>query len=527
MKRLGCICFGLVVAGAAQAQPLVDQDLSGRERAAQSIYQTLLAARSEAALSTTRDADDKVEIERLISFARVAGGRPELQARLYFQAEQLATSCRDGEGIAVIISQHFRTAQPLHRWCNDTHQLALYEKWYARADREDRKAMSEDYIVLLLAQSVALERTLAFDEALALNRTALSVARAADSVYKPLFEQRGRDLSQLRRHSQRLDQLLARLADGSLDQASARELAMWLAAERSDFAGALAAAQSAGDERLVELVTLASLPASELEAGDALAVAQWFIDMAEDDALPHDRARLGALYEARFYYHHYLKIHPEQDVLRLRVLEIALGLTDKLTALEPDPPHRPAGPWRSLLGGIREPRTGDPGNLVGGNHLRVRNNTVYAHKSAFTVPVVADDDYEFRMAITRTHANDVDGFSFYFPIGDKGGWMLLAGGGDEGSYLRGVQRFEELDGFRFPEDTPVAMVVTVHRSDQHVVHITLQLDNVTIMDWAGPIQELEVPERYGPPEHHGNIFRVSAGTTYEFQHLEYRRAEEE
>lgn len=524
-SRVSALACCVVLASGAGAQA----DATARERAADAVVGAFFDKPTRAAAQTPRDTADDARIDRRLErYARLSAGEPAIQAALYRRLIDRCAGRRDGQLIALQHHLDFQRAQPRHRWCAPEAMAERYRLAYDEADRGERAELAEPFIGVLLPLIQRHESLWELDEALALHREALSVARSARSPYRDVLDDYGRALAGLRREAQRLDALRDQWASGSISAANARALAVRLAAERSDMPGAARAAERAGDDALAAGLHLASRPVETLTPAEALQVAELFEAMADEPALTLDRARLTALQEAQFYYQHYLFLSTEQDVTRLRVAQVSESLSARIDALRPEPIRRPAGPWRNLVNGIAEPRVGNRGNLIRGQHLRVRNNTVYAHQSSFSVPVRVEAGYDLRMGITRTHANNQSGMALYFPIGASSGGRLVLGNGGEGSCrVEGLAPIERLADFRFPEDRAVAMELGVYPRERGEVRLTLSLDGVLVMDWTGPTRDLRVGGGRQPPESHGNIFRIDAGTTYEFLQIEVRRAAEE
>ncbi len=524
-SRVSALACCVLLASGAGAQT----DYTARERAADAVVGAFLDKPTQAAAQTPRDTEDDARIDRRLErFTRMSAGEPAIQAALYRRLIDRWAGRRDGQRIALQHQLRLQRAQPKHRWCAPEAMAQRYRLAYEEADRSERTELAEPFIGVLLPLIQRHESLWEIEEALALHREALSVARAARSPYRDVLDDYGRALAELRREAQRLESLRDQQVSGSISPANARALAVRLAAERSDMDGASRAAERAGDDALTAGLHMAARPVETLTPAEALEVAELFAAMADEPALTLDRARLNALQEAQFYYQHYLFLSTDQDVTRLRVVQVSESLTARIDALRPDPIRRPAGPWRNLVNGIAEPRVGNRGNLLRGQHLRVRNNTVYAHETSFTVPVRVDAGYDLRMGITRTHANNRSGMALYFPIGtSSGGRLVLGGGGDDSCRVEGIAPIERLANFRFPEDRTVAMVLGVYPRERGEVHLTLRLDGVLVMDWTGPRRALRVGGGERPPESHGNIFRIDAGTTYEFLQIEVRRAAEE
>jgi len=530
IPRLTTILPPLCVAAALAAPASAQMETTPEERAADAVVGIFFDRASASSLQTPRDLEDDARVDHwLATCSRFAGAQPEVQAALHRRLIDRARARRGGEVQALERYLTFQQAQPRHPWMTLDQRVGFYRRAYESVtrDRDARAQLAEPYIEVLLEQAQARQRSHQLEQAIADVRNATSVARTNDSPYASVLEDYSKALETQRRESQRLDQFAARVMGGNPTPADARALALRLACERSDFDGAIAAADKTNDDNFAQVMRYAALPADELEPMQALAVAELFRAAAEDPAIANDTARLGALMEAEFYYQHFLFGYTGRDVARLQAQDLAHQITQRIDTLRPDPIRRPPGRWATLTNHIAEPRVGHRGNLLEGNHLRVRNNTVYAHQSAFSIPANLHQSYDFRMVINRTHANDRRGMSLYFPIGRTGAHLQLGGGGDDGSRLdRLDQPFNLPNNFRFPEDTRVPLELTVHRKPGNRVHLVVTLAGRVALDWTGPIRTVAT-DRDRPPRSHGNTFRVGAGTTYEFSQIEVRRAGEE
>lgn len=525
LRMLALIGFG-AMAFAAGAQ----QELTPRERAADAAVGVFMDKPTQAATQTTRDPGDDARIDRRLErYARMSAGERAIQAALYRRLIDRAAARRGGQRRALQYQLDLARAQPRHRWCAAGAMAERYRLAYDEGDRAERTELAEPFIGVLLPLIQRHDARWEIDEALELHREALAVARAARSPYREVLDDYGRVLTSLRREAQRLDAMRTQFENGAISPSNARVLAVRLAAERSDIEGAALAADAAGDSALASALRLAAPAVENLEPAQALAVADMFAALADDPALTLDRAKLNALQEAQFYYQHYLFLSAEQDVARLGVVQRSEELSPRIAALRPEPIRRPAGPWRSLVGGIAEPRVGNPGNLVSGQHLRVRNNIVYARASAFTIPVTVDTSYELRMGITRTHPNNEGGLSLYFPLNQQTGARLeLAMGQQRRSGIHRLNRPLDLPpDFVLPEDAPVALELLVRQLPGNRVRLVIVLGNRQVLDWSGPISDIAIAGGARPPESHGNVFRIGASTTYEFSPIEIRRAAEE
>lgn len=371
--------------------------------------------------------------------------------------------------------------------------------------------------------SSAMEAAWQIDEASRLLREAERVARDTNSPYEEVLRQEQRRLVTLGRYGQQLEQQQRQLERRD-DPAIARAVAIRLAVERHDFENALRYAQMSGDADLLRQIDLAGKDASLLEPADSLMLAQWYTDLAKGEILNFDRARMQACCEARFYAHEFLNRYEKHDVIRLRAEEILGELDGRIALLEPEPLLRPAGAWRELLSAVIPPRANAPGSMVRGQHLRVRNNTLYLHESAAAIPAIVPREYQLRFAASLTHANDRKEMTVYFPIGSRGGRLTLGAGGEKSCQIAGAGTIEAMGHFIFPEDRPIAFLMTVRELDGGQVKLCLQAEGTDVFEWTGSAAALQAAGGQGPPARLGNGFVFDCGTTYEITQLAVRRA---
>lgn len=423
----------------------------------------------------------------------------------------------------------YRLAERL--WASDcwhgqvgAQQMADYcASWARSASPSEKPGVLEMQIEWLLIAAADAERR--GDASLAVNllREAERVARSADSPYEDVLGDEQRRVSIAARYDQQLDNLAMQLQRRA-DPGVAKQAAVRFAIERSDFDSALRFARASGDEELLRQVTLASADAAGLVPADALGLCQWFKDQADGGVVSSDPAKLRAYHEARFYAYIFLNSYEKMDVIRLRAGEIIAELDAKILDLHPPALVRPAGAWRDLLSAVVPPRANRPGSMVWGQHLRVRNATLFLHQTAAAIPANPPGEYELRFSANRTHASERGGMSVYFPVGDAGGLLSLGIGGENSCNISGAGSFEQMQNFVFPEDRPVAFVLTVRERPGGRVSLRCSVEGREMLDWTGPIAALGGAAGSRPPERIGRGFVFGCRTTYEITNLGYRRA---
>lgn len=403
-------------------------------------------------------------------------------------------------------------------------QMAGYcGAWARSAGPAEKPGVQEMHIEWLLTAAAEAERRGDASSAVNLLRDAERVARSAGSPYEDVLRDEQRRVSTAVRYEQQLDNLAKQL-ERRADPGVAKQAAVRFAIERNDYASALRFAEVSGDEELLRQVTLASANAAGLEPADALGLSQWFKDQADTGVVSSDIAKLRAYREARFYAYTFLNSYEKMDVIRLRAGEIVAELDTKIADLQPPVLIRPAGAWRDLLPAVIPPRSNRPGSMVWGQHLRVRNATLFLHQTAAAIPANPPGEYELRFSANLTHANDRGGMTVYFPVGNTGGLMSLGGGGQNSCNISGAGSFEPMQNFVFPEDRPVAFLLTVRERPGGQVSLRCHVEGREMLDWTGPIAALRGAAGSKPPDRIGRGFVFGCSTTYEITNLAYRRA---
>lgn len=488
------------------------------------------AERTVAALTRTRAAraersreldDDRALRDQVLSYGRLMSWSRPMESACLARVLAMDTVDPQHADWQVDASRRLMRVAPGHAAVSPERMVTYTDNWYRAASSAERPVAGEAHIEALIVASAQAERRGEMTQGIVLLRDAQRVAREVNSPYAKILEDEQRRLAGLSRYDQQLDNLQRQLERRS-DARTASTAAIRFAIERLDYDTALSLAEQAEDPVLVHQLALASGDAAALEPVDALGLSQWFLDQAKGPALSYDHARLLACYEARFYAHCFLNSYPKRDVLRLRGQEIADELDERIGQLEPPAVRRPAGSWHDLLSAVIAPRANQPGSLVGGEHLRVRNNTLYLNASVAAIGADVPAEYELRFTVTRTHANDRNGMSLRFPVGDGGGLVVLGDGGEGACRLEKAAVAKALEGFRFPEDTAVSFVLSVRERGSSRVSVKLYAEGREVIDWTGSKGQLSAGE--APPKRIGRGLVISCGTSYEITNLAYRRA---
>ena len=195
----------------------------------------------------------------------------------------------------------------------------------------------------------------------------------------------------------RIRQYEERVASGEANDEVLHALALWRLLFKGDAEAALGFAQQANDEALQTRLSASMQAAEGLDAAEALALAQWFTQLAEDPAVQLEVAQAQALRRAAVYYRRFLDVHDKQDVARLIADDTLMGLPERIEALSPSAISSTPERWTVITGQVLEPGPNDNGNLEIGSALRMRDNTATLENSRLWIPVHVGCDYAIRM----------------------------------------------------------------------------------------------------------------------------------
>ena len=423
---------------------------------------------------------------------------PDQQARYYRESIIMARKREGGELRALELLFEFRQAHPLHRWFRDESPTPeLYEQWYKQADRDQKSFHSDGYIGLLVERSLQAQRASDMQQAQALNREALSIARATKSGWEDALKQRDRTFQVFGREAKKIEQYQQRIDAGKATDLMHRSVALWQLLVADDQPGALKTAQQMQDKTLSALLTDVGKPVAELPAEQASACGKGLEQLANDPAVRLDNVKAKALTLAKARYQRYLDVHETQDVERA-VVEAAVRLLDKkLGELGPVEVQPPAPRWSSLMDQLLEkqhPKYND-GHHVSGDLFEVRGNKVTLGESRFKIPIHVDADYELRLTTMLARKAEDQGIFIYFPLDNERG-AVLALGVEEGNYFYGPPRIKAMKGFKFPVRKAFTIVLGVRRLEDEHVRLTLRINGKEVEDWTGPRDELKTTEYY-------------------------------
>ncbi|MEM1353799.1 MAG: hypothetical protein AAGC44_06435 [Planctomycetota bacterium] len=465
--------------------------------------------------------DDRLVRDELLVYGDLMSWSRSVEVACLAQALELNTVDPEMADWQIRTARRLSRLSPRHEAVSPKRMAGYGENWYRAASSGQKPAAGEARIEALLAAAALAERRGEMTQGIELLRDAMRVARDIDSPYEKILELEQRRLTGLSRYQQQLDSL-GRQLERRADNRTATQAAIRFAIERQDFAKALSFAELVSEPELTQTLTLAAADIDTIEPSEAFALSEWFLDQAKGQALTNDHARLLACYEARFYVHEFLDRYAKRDVLRLRAQQVADELHLRIAELEPEPLRRPAGAWVDLISAVTPPRANLPGSLVRGQHLRVRNSTLYLNASAAAIPAQVPSAYDLRFTVNRTHAHDRAGMSIYFPLSQGGGLLQLGSGGEDSCRLENAEVAHDLKNFRFPEDTRVSFFLSVRESGHGQATVTLLAEGREVIAWTGPAGQLRAGD--APPTRIGRGIVVSCGTSYEITGLAYRRS---
>lgn len=448
---------------------------------------------------------------------------PDVQARAYRESIIMARASEGQELLATDLQLAAQRALPLHRWFQEDPPLDLYEAWYEQAEPADRQAHAHGYIGLLVDRSLAQERAGEIADAMATTRAARAVARDTDNDWAPILQAQERRLRVVDRELRRIGQYEQRVVSGEATAEVLHALALWRLLFNDDAEAALGFAQQANDETLQARLAASMQAIEGLEAAEALALAQWFTQLAENPAVQLEAAQAQALRRAVVYYRRFLEVHDKQDVTRLIADETLMGLHERIEAISPSAGSLAPERWTVITGQVLEPGPNDNGNLVIGTALRMRGDTVTLENSRMRIPVHVGCDYAIRMQVELKRAGPQSSVSLNFPIGDESEAHLFLGrGGPESGGMYGLGPIETLRGIEFRRNRPVALRLHVMTLAGGRARLMLWLDETQVLDWSGPVSLIDLLEQRAGGTTYYPAFQISSASGVEFSSIAVR-----
>ncbi len=277
-------------------------------------YQTLFGQEERAAVAKGVFASAEFAT-RLLSAAKSANGQKDFQSLLCEKAYDFGIRAPVGYPAAADAMKFLIEKMPDKKPKAQDKLLKVYQLRYARAAKDDRKALGLELVDMLTALGDDKEQARQLAEALALYRQALTLATAWKSSRATEIADRIKELSAEQEAERRIIILKARLENNPKDSAARKALVMAYLGELDSPAEAVKLLTVDLDEGLRTYVPLAAKNVEELEEAAAIQLAEWLVSVA-DKATPADKPIL--LGRAAACCQRYLQVHTAQDAALLK-----------------------------------------------------------------------------------------------------------------------------------------------------------------------------------------------------------------
>lgn len=296
--------------------PPPDMDPQEQQALAEQTFEALYA-QDIAQVKRTRDEQDDLAMARKLMHAtQDVSDSPYMQKMLYQAVVDLAIVDLQGNELAMM------AANRLLPKLDSDQRIATLEKILDQQEdlirslpRDDKKLMYPDYVdtVIRLADEMLYQGQ--YKEAQMKCRRSTRYIPGADAGYRDAIQQRVREAGEMRMIENKVEMLERRLDSDPMDEEAAEELAMILITERDDPQAAAEIVPRRWDQELAGHVDLATLPLDQLDAEQALRLADWYNSLVEQTSA---LMRVVMIRRAMGYYDYFLQKHPRQDALHLK-----------------------------------------------------------------------------------------------------------------------------------------------------------------------------------------------------------------
>jgi hypothetical protein len=309
MRRLPLMAMWLVPC----LWPLVGQGDDGLAPGVdvQSMYAELFGHEERAVTATSDVADDIDLAKRVLQATRQLTGPRALRLHLCEQAYRLTAHRNEGMDVAIEAMQLVGQIAPLQQGAAQSRIVDLYTLAMRRGRATDRREAAAMLIAVSLRFGDQQFAKRQYEDAVSLYQRGLQVARSTRSEMREALELRVTCAGQLRAAQEEIHRLVVQLPTAANPRALNTELARAYITSMGDIDSAGWYAQTADDEELAHLVSLARQGAQGAEHRE---VADWLVAIA-DRASGYARAQL--LNHAIRHYTAYLRIDELDEVNRL------------------------------------------------------------------------------------------------------------------------------------------------------------------------------------------------------------------
>jgi len=319
-------CSLLFAAFIAFASPVQANDADARQ-----VFDSLFAAKIKTVGTTPDRVDDVALAKEMVEIARKSKEHPALITLLCGAALDLTSKHADGLGTAVEAMQLLAESVPDAQASARDKLIPLLTRQMAAGKPDEREQAGETLIDLLLTiGDEKIERKQYADAAVDYRR-AMTVAQQRKSASVNAAKAKLEYAAGCERALKQIERLQEKLLSNAKDHASAEEIVKMYVLDLDSPDQAATFLDRVIDEGLKSLIPLAIKPIADIDAKNALALANWYVHQARAMGVP---SNLRPWKRAEAYLTRHLKLTNEQDLSYTQASTLLKEVRGKLEALD-------------------------------------------------------------------------------------------------------------------------------------------------------------------------------------------------
>lgn len=508
MNKIRPALCALAVCAASSACAQAIQPVNDDDRAQ---FQSLYSQKLEAVHRTRETVDDRALVKEMLELARTIPDSPGVRCLIYIEAIPLAAESGDLDA-AVRAADLLEALWPGHEAADPDSLLEAAGRAYRDASREDRPAVAEPYLNLLLNAAEQAEQVNNLDQAIALCRQANTVARAVDSDRSDYIVDTLNRLSHQSAVVLKIETLAASVRKNPKNTPAAKELVELLVIDRDDPVAAAEFAGLTGDEDLAEVVAMCAEGVEHAGAPAALCVGDWYLAMAdrEKDDLAEPLLRRAMRWYARF-----LEVYPREDALSKRVESMSLVARGRADRIAEAKRAAMRGKWIDLIGTAFDARL----HTLSGS-VKLRRGEIQLKEGAFVLPVTPQGDFELRVRMTMDPKSP--GLVVHLPVAREGATFYYSVLDNTLSSIQGLEEMDFNKELMNLKGQQVELVFQAAKQDDGELALAMLVNGTEALRWQGAAKKVQPNEKFSPPPDMGPILRLSSDGTATFHAIELR-----
>ncbi|KKN79443.1 hypothetical protein LCGC14_0340050 [marine sediment metagenome] len=448
--------------------------------------------------TATRGEQDNLTLARqMLQVARSAQDDPELLGAICQAIHDLVVEIDGAEDLVIQAMDLAAGGQPAGAVGARKQVVAMWQRQLPGTSGAARQQvvgrLLEAMLILADAQAAA-ERW--FDASMTVNQATALTERYAER-WKPRVAEAGRQLEVREEAAEEIRELQAGLkADPNDRKARARLIHLYLVV-LDDPAAAAAPAAATSDEVLRTYVPLAAKGPGDVAAAAAVELGRWYQSLAAGSEGPAEAAMLR---RAAGYFRRVIAGEGEGEIRRQAAEQLSRvnAALAEMTGLTISADRSVA-----LVGAV-DLRI----DAVEGSWRLIRSSldAQQGERSRLDFPIVIDGSYHLGLKVMRRSGTGE--LVIVLPVADRHVMLVIDASGASGLTQiggRGLKRGNAtlVHGRRLTNGKGVRLDVVVER-DRDEVTIDVNMDNRSLVEWAGSLDDLSMPKDQ-PPGRRGQI----------------------